>query len=572
MPLWVLGAAVLAIFAASYRSYGRLLGRILDVDDATPTPACRNADGKDFAPLPVFPLLAQHFSAISAAGPIVGPIVATLAYGWGPGILWIVLGCVLVGAAHDFATLMASLRHGARSMAEILRRQVGPFGFACFLLFIWLALVLVIVNFTDVTAQAFVRGNLEVGGETLVPGPAVASSSMMYLALAVLMGLLVRRAWAGPRIVGAAGAVLLFLLIPAGELLPLSLPGEPAPQAAIRVWYGIILAYCFAASIVPAPLLLQPRGFLGGILLYAFLLVGLAGLLFGGERMVAAPFPEPASGAPPILPFLFVTIACGACSGFHGLVCSGTTSKQVARESHARAVGYGGMLLEGLVATIALATVAMVPAGALPRAASGAVDNNLVFATGIARFADVFGIPPALGLQFGLLALATFIYDTLDVCTRLGRILVQEIGMAAGGHRIPGSLATAITLALPSSFLFAGIQSAEAWRIFGASNQLLAALSLIVVAIWRASEGRRAAFALVPGLLVAVITVWALLHQALDPARPGLIRGFSGFLLAVAALVLAAAARRGWALRRAGTHEAARARGFLGTAPPPAEE
>jgi carbon starvation protein len=244
---------------------------------------------------------------------------------------------------------------------------------------------------------------------------------MMYLLLAAVMGILLTRLKVPFRIVGTAGAFLLFALIWLGTLVPLKLPFALSAPAELRIWDAVILLYCFAASVAPMWLFLQPRGFLGGILLYVFLGTGLVGLFLGGFRAQAPAFVGwHAPNGLPLVPILFVTIACGACSGFHGLVCSGTTSKQVARETDARPVAYGAMLLEGLIAVIALATVMMVAPGAAPKGPDGAVDSNAIFAEGIARFAGVFGIPLALGLQFGFLALATFIYDTLDVCTRLG--------------------------------------------------------------------------------------------------------------------------------------------------------
>jgi carbon starvation protein len=236
---------------------------------------------------------------------------------------------------------------------------------------------------------------------------------------------------------------------------------------------------------------------------------------------------------------LFVTIACGACSGFHGLVCSGTTSKQIDKERHTRAVGYGGMLLEGVVAVIALATVVMLPAAELPRGPDGvSPDANAIFATGIARFASTLGIPLELGLQFGFLALATFIYDTLDVCTRLGRYLLQELSAQILGKPIDRFTATGVTLAVPALLLFVGIDYQTAWRIFGASNQLLAALTLLGISIWLARRGRRPLFIMVPMLFLMTMTLWALGRGALSVANPTLLRVLSALLIAVALGIL----------------------------------
>lgn len=539
MPLAALGFAVVVFFAVAYRTYGRFLSDRLRLDDARPSPAARLADGVDFIPTPRFPLLAQHFSAISAAGPIVGPILAGTLFGWLPGLIWIVLGGVFIGAVHDFASLVGSVRHGARSVAEILREHVGSHVYLLFLGFIWLSLMLVIVNFTDVTAKAFVRGSLDIGGASLVPGPGVASSSMMYLALAALMGVLVTRLHVSFKIVGPIGAVLLFALIKLGAAAPLSMPGSLSSEGALRAWYGVILVYCFIASVAPMWLFLQPRGFLGGILLYVFLAVGLSGLFFGGHHAAAPAFVgwRSASGLP-LVPLLFVTIACGACSGFHGLVCSGTTSKQIAKEHDMRPVGYGGMLLEGLVAVIALATVMLVAPGQGPRGPDGGPDANAIFATGIATFGSTFGIPAELGLQFGFLALATFIYDTLDVCTRLGRYLLQELSVEVFGRSLNRFVATGLTLAIPAAFLLGGINYLTAWRIFGASNQLLAALTLLGVSVWLKRKGTNPLYIVLPMVFVMVMTLWALALGFLSPGNPMLIRVLSAALIGLALSVI----------------------------------
>jgi carbon starvation protein len=313
----------------------------------------------------------------------------------------------------------------------------------------------------------------------------------------------------------------------------------------VRAWIAVILLYCFFASVVPLSLLLQPRGFLGGILLYVFVVVGLAGLLFGNFHAVAPATREAGATGLPIFPFLFVTIACGACSGFHGLVCSGTTSRQLSRESHARPVGYGGMLLEGVVAVIALATVMMVSRSALPLMPDGkSPDPNAVFASGIASFASaVFKLPGEVGLQFGFLALATFIYDTRDVCTRLGRYLLQELSAAVFKRPLDKYTATLLTIAVPGAILLGGVDYRDAWKVFGASNQLLAALSLLGIAVWLRRRGRKPWYLLLPMIFVMTATVAALIGNAADSAKPGVLRALSVILLAVAAAIVGLAAR-----------------------------
>jgi carbon starvation protein len=357
MNLTLLALGFLALLFAGYRLYGGFVARRFGLDDARATPAHEKQDGVDFVPTPPFYLFAQHFSAIAAAGPIAGPILACQTFGWLPCLAWIGLGVVLIGAVHDFASLIASIRHGGGSVAEIARERLGRPAGRAMMAFIGIALLYVIVAFTDITSATFVTGTEELveQGVRFNPGGAVAFASAAYLALAVLMGLVQRRwnppLWALTVVFVPATFGVAWLGTGFSHLLVL-------PHAA---WAVVILLYCAVASVVPVWALLQPRGYLGGFVLYSALAIGVIGVLFGGYEIHQPAFKAWNTGASggQLFPFLFVTIACGACSGFHGLVCSGTTSKQVARESHTRFVGYGAMLAEGFVALIALVTVMM---------------------------------------------------------------------------------------------------------------------------------------------------------------------------------------------------------------------
>ncbi|MEA2625538.1 MAG: carbon starvation protein [Candidatus Binatota bacterium] len=517
LTLLVVGAALL--FLAAFRFYGRIVAARFDLDDATPTPACLFEDGVDFVPTRPPILLAQHFSAISAAGPIVGPIAAGIWFGWLPALLWIVVGAIFIGAAHDFSALIASMRHGARSVTELMREHVSQRAYLLFLSFIWLSLVYVIVAFTDLTARQFVVEGV---------GPGVASSSLMYLFLAIALGVCLYRFEMPLGVATAIFVPALFAIIWVGQKAPISVGHFFDQNGQILFWSYVILAYCFVASVLPMWLLLQPRGYLGGYFLYVLLAAGALGIVCGSF------LPEPVSLAYPafvgwrnpqglpLFPILFVTIACGACSGFHGLVSSGTTSKQVAREGDARLVGYGGMLLEGVVALMALATVMILPAGD-PRLAR---DPNVIFATGIARFLGIFSASPGWSsfcLAFGMLAFATFIYDTLDVATRLGRYILQELtGWRGDFGRYATTLATvaapALYMGLVPSVVTVGGKPAPVWSViwpvFGSSNQLLAALTLLAICVWLARSGVRYTLVFVPMLFMLLMTSWALAIQA----------------------------------------------------------
>lgn len=512
----------LAVFGLGFRFYGRWIERAFGTDDAKPTPAVRLEDGRDFVPTRPAILLGQHFAAIAAVGPIAGPIIAGARYGWLPGMAWITLGAVFIGAVHDFAALLLSVRHGAKSVGEVVREILGPRAGLLFSSFIWLSLIYVIVVFTDLTAAAFVS-HPELGSENF--GPGVATSSVLYLVLAMALGLVWSRTklplWATTLVF----VPVVFLAIQAGQAAPIVFPGDALAQQ--RVWDVLILAYCFAASLLPMWLLLQPRGYLGGFILYATFAAGIFGLLFGGR-----PISFPASAAPPsggtaIFPLLFSTIACGACSGFHGLVASGTTSRQLAQESDARVVGYGGMLLEGLVAVIALATLMMLAPGA--RDLSLGPDE--IYARGLAHFMEAFGVSFAAGVVFGKLAFATFIYDTLDVSARLGRYVIEDAFGLKG--RRGAVMATAATLAVPLATVFvtfrdAGGKAVPLWKLFwpafGASNQLLAAMTLVGATAWLRSQGRRWWVTGAPAAFMVAVSLSSLV-LIVKPWAAGLLRG-----------------------------------------------
>jgi carbon starvation protein len=521
LPL--LAAVVIVALTLGYVLYGRLVARSYALDDRAATPAVRRNDGEDFVPTKPFYLLGQHFSAIAAAGPIAGPILAAQTFGWLPCVLWIAVGVVFIGAVHDFSALVASVRHEGESVAEIARRHMGRRAWLLVMTFIWLALIYVIVAFTDITASTFVGKTEELEGDLAFnAGGAVAAASLIYLALAVVMGLVERR-WKPPLwlttlvfVPATLGAVWLGTRVST----VLVLPGDD-PQ---KTWGLLILGYCFVAALLPVWSLLQPRGYLGGFVLYLALGAGAIGIFFGGLRYPGEfEIRRPAftgwdMGGPTglLFPFLFVTIACGACSGFHGLVCSGTTSKQLEKESHAKAVGYGAMLLEAFVALIALSTVIILADGQkLP-------GPGKIYGDGMGKFVTVLIGKEhyLLAATFGAMAFSTFVFDTLDVSTRLGRYILEEL-FGWSGRRGAAALATALTLAPPAFFLATarapapGVRPAymDFWTLFGTSNQLLAALTLLAVTVWLHREKRRIWYTAVPMVFVMGVTLSALVLQ-----------------------------------------------------------
>jgi carbon starvation protein len=544
MSLPLVALLVVAALAAGYVLYGRFLARRLLLDDAVPTPAERLRDGVDYVPTRPFYLLGQHFSAIAAAGPIAGPILACQVFGWVPCALWIGLGVIAIGAVHDFAALVASVRHGARSIAEIVRVNLGPRAWLAILGFIWIALVYVVVAFADITAGTFLRPEGLPGDAPFDPGGAVAASSTMYLLLAVLLGL-VNRFLRPPLWL----ATLLFVPATLGVVW-LGTSVSTWLVLGRTEWLVVILGYCFVASVLPVWVLLQPRGYLGGFVLYMALAVGVVGVFLGGYEIRQPGFTSaPLAGLQgSLFPFLFVTIACGACSGFHGLVCSGTTSKQIARETHCRPVGYGAMLLEAFVALIALATVMILAPSEVGKRSPGTV-----YGDGIASFLTLIVGTDALrfAATFGAMVFSTFIFDTIDVATRLGRYVLQELTGRSGP--LAASVATAATVAVPLVVLLTSPAGSflKFWTLFGTANQLLAALTLLGITVWLRRTGRPCWFTAVPMAFVAAITVWALGAQAYGYlAHPkgttDVVNGVVALLLGLLAGLLAVEGLRVW--------------------------
>ena len=507
------------ILGLAYRWYGRVLANFLGLDNRTPTPAHAKRDGLDYEPASRNWLLPQHFSAIAAAGPIVGPILAGTMFGWLPAWIWIIVGAILVGGVHDLTTLVASVRHDAKSIAEVVKRYMNRRAYLLFLSFIWVSLVYVIIAFTDVTAGTFVQKGST--ADAAAPGPAVATSSILYLGLALVMGLCMRKFKLGE---GKAQLIFLPLVVGAiivGPMLPFdlgALTGAARPQV---MWDHVLLIYCFFAALSPMWLLMQPRGALGGYFLYVIVIVGVLGVVVGGLNgtlTIAAPAVSSANlftyngTLPPLLPVLFITIACGACSGFHSIVASGTTSKQLDRETDAKPVAYGGMLLESFLACISLATV-MILAKPTGR-------PDITYADGIGIFMNqaTFGlISVEMARQFGLLCFATFVFDTLDACTRLARYVLMELTGWTGKFGMVA--ATVLTLALPAVVVslppaMVGGQEIPIWRafwgLFGSSNQLLAALALLGVTVWLHRKGKSLWFTLGPTIFMLGMTMWSL--------------------------------------------------------------
>ena len=500
-------AASLVLFGLAYRFYGRLIERILGVDDARPTPAHTHRDGIDYVPTHPAILFGHHFASIAGAGPIVGPVLAAQ-YGWVAVVLWVVVGCVFIGTVHDLVAMFLSIRHQGRSIGTVIESLMGFWGRQVFLFFCWFTLILVVAEFTRIVANTF------------VDTPAVATASLLFIVLAIGFGSLVYRGGVNLFKASVLFVPLTFACVWLGTMMPLDLSKlfGCAPDQAKRIWLLVLLGYCFAASVLPVWFLLQPRDYLNSYLLYAMMLLGFLGIFVAAPHIRLDAFvgwqaPNPATGASdPLIPLLFVTVACGACSGFHALVATGTTAKQVAQERHMRPVAYGGMLVEGVLAIVALIAVGWMtqPEYSAAMKAKGAVT---LFASGIAGFTDKLGMPHHAGVVFISLALAAFLMTTLDTATRLARFTWQELFLPREkpGNEQPGELTgkplsrlfanrytSTLFAVLASGWLLLGGGAKSIWPIFASSNQLLAALTLLGASLWLLRHKRPIAIVLVP--------------------------------------------------------------------------
>jgi carbon starvation protein len=510
--------ASIVLFILGYRYYGAYLERRFGINPKRTTPAHSSYDGLDYVPAKTPVLIGHHFSSIAGAGPIVGPIIATAFFGWLPSVIWIVLGSILIGGVHDFSSLVISIRHKSRSIAEVAKELMSPTAHRLYLVFIWFTLVYVLTVFVDLTAVTFTEN----GG--------VATSSLIYIVLAILLGLSLYRFGASLVKASLIFVPLVFLSIYIGQIIPMGTPSAVAHGDPKSTWTVILLGYCFIASVTPVWILLQPRDYLSSYLLFACIIGGVGGIFLGHPTLASPPYLGFHANIGYLFPALFITIACGACSGFHSIVASGTTAKQLNNERAARPVAYGSMLTEGLLALIAVAAI-VVAGGALKGSAP-----PQVFANGMGQFLGFLGIPESIGISFGLLALSTFLLTTLDTGTRLARYILEELFDVWGfkAH----IAATVATLALPLWFALIEIKDAAGqvipawkaiWPVFGSTNQLLGALALLTVAVWLKRTGKKYLFVLLPMVFMLAVTLLALIQLTVQ-SRLTVIGTIAGLL------------------------------------------
>lgn len=552
-----------ACFLGGYFVYSRFLGKVLGIDPSVKTPAHTRRDGVDYIPAHPTVLFGHHFAAIAGAGPIVGPVLAA-EFGWASVALWIILGCIFIGAAHDMIALFLSVRHRGESIGTVIGEVLGKPGRILFLLFSWSALVLVLAEFTRQIAATFVAD------------PAIATASLLFIAEAIVFGLCVYRLHMPVLWASLIFVPIMFAFVWVGNAFPLDVCAMMGmtKESAQALWTVVLLAYCFLASTMPVWLLLQPRDYLNAYLLYAMMALGFLGVFvahptlhidaFAGFSAVGR------SGVQELLfPFLFVTVACGACSGFHALVASGTSAKQLDNEKSIRPIAYGGMLLEGVLAIIALIGVAGTYMS--QKEYVDAVQNMepvQMFASTVAGFCvtifEKFGIATDVGKRiaesFMLLSVSAFLMTTVDAGTRLARFSWQELMECFPSRRgvktesgTPARspaigffhnmyVGTTIVCAIAAALLLGNPKAAKSlWTIFASANQLLASLTLLAATLWFIRSKKPCWYTLVPMCFMLSVSSYALISIFVNALGAGdwMRLGATGFLLTVAvALVL----------------------------------
>ena len=517
--LLVVGCVILIV---GYVTYGKWLAQQWGIDENRVTPAHELEDGNDYVPAKAPVLMGHHFSSIAGAGPINGPIQAAV-FGWVPVLLWVLVGGIFFGAVHDFGALFASIRHKGQSIGEVIEDSMGTSAKRLFIIFSYLTLILVVAAFASIVANTFKATYDESGVLDKVASSANASTAMisiLFILVAIVFGFLVYRRNAGLGISTVIGVAAIVLCMAIGlNFHPLYLDGT--------TWMIIVGIYITVASVTPVWILLQPRDYLSSFLLYGMMIVAVVGIV-GAHPTIDIPaftgFVDQATNGSGVslgtlFPALFITIACGAISGFHSLVGSGTTAKQLDNERDARPIAYGAMLIECALALISLCAVGYIWNEYVP---GGVTTPTAVFATGISRMCAT--IPFLAGAEHVIyslliLAVSAFCLTSLDTATRLARYMFQEFWLNPGedvasvtGFRailVKPIVATLITVVLG---IFLGLNGyANIWALFGAANQLLAALGLMAVATWLGQIGKNNKMFFIPMFFMLIVTICSLL-------------------------------------------------------------
>ncbi|MBU1707994.1 carbon starvation protein A, partial [bacterium] len=496
----------------------------------------------DFSPAKKPLLFGHHFSSIAGAGPIVGPLIAVLYFGWAAATLWVALGSVFMGAVHDYVSLMVSVRNGGRSVGDIAQQALGNRSRVLFSCFVWLTLVLVVAVFAVVTSKTFVQEP-----EIVIP-----TFGLIFVAMG--FGYLVYRRGFSIFIGTLLALVALELLLSLGMAYPVNISSPVFGLEPATFWFWILIVYALFASVLPVWFLLQPRDYLSVWILLIGLALGYLGLIFSHPRMTAPAFVGFSSAHGTLWPMLFVIIACGAISGFHSLVASGTSSKQLANESAGRAIGFGGMIMEAALALL----VILIAGSSLVWEPSGKVSTFgyqylmgegggpiVAFSKGFGRMVDALpGMTLVAGMYISMLMLNAFVITSLDTATRLARFIVNELG----GEKVPflrnrwiGALLTVGA----AGYLGASGGYQAIWPLFGAANQLVAALTLIVLSAYLVGVKRPRIYTTIPAIFMLITTIGALVYSAVSYFQESkFVLGGIAVILIILAIVIAHEA--GW--------------------------
>lgn len=541
--LLLLGLSAL-ILVVAYLFYGRYLVKTWGIDPKATTPAVAKEDGTDFVPTNKWSVFAHQFSSIAGAGPVTGPVMAMM-FGWLPAFLWVIVGGVFFGAVQDFGALYASVKTEGKSMGQIIEKYIGRKGKKLFFLFCWIFTLIVIAAFADMVAGTF--NGISADGAKLAPNASAASISILYVFVAMAFGLFLKKVKLEglPKVI--LGIALIIAMLALGIMFPV--------YATKTTWIYVVFVYIFFASVTPMWLLKTPRDYLTTFLFIGMIVAAVIGVFVSNPTITTPAFIgfKSASGSY-IFPTLFVTIACGAVSGFHSLVSSETSSKLVENEKDMLQVGYGSMLLESLLAILVIVIV-----GALPNLkASGVLDSTLAnmaladtatpftkFSAGVTGLVAQLGLPQSWGLCIMTMFVSALALTSLDAVARISRMSFQEFFEVEEGQE-PSSLVKVLTnkyvstiISLVCGYLLSLGGYVNIWPLFGSANQLLAAMVLISLAVFLKVTGRKGFMLYIPMVLMFIVTMTALVQAIYGIVMKLFVTG--GFVLMVDGLQLVVA-------------------------------
>lgn len=502
----------IVVLGAGYLFYGRWLANKWGLDPKAKTPAFTHEDGQDYVPSSKLTVFAHQFSSIAGAGPVTGPILASV-FGWVPVLLWLLIGGLFFGAVQDFGALYASVKNDGKSMGMIIEKYIGRTGRKLFMLFCWLFTLLVMAAFTDMVAGTFVGKGVEGATKaTNYANSAAASISMLFIVVAIIFGLIQKKVGKMKEWVRAVVAI--------GLLVVMFIIGMHLPMYATKTtWIYVVMAYLFLASVMPMWLLMEPRDYMTTFMLLGMIIGAVVGVIAEHPTMKLHAFNGFNVDGSYLFPTLFVTIACGAVSGFHSLVSSGTSSKTISNEKDMPMVGYGAMVVESLLGVVALVVVGAV-------AVNGTKPDGTpfsIFSTGVAGFFEKFGIPVQVATVFMTMCVSALALTSLDSVARIGRMSFQELfyGDTTDTSKMPvwqkvltnKYFATIITLFFGYLLTLGGYNNI--WPLFGSANQLLAALVLIALAVFLKTTGRTGWTLYIPMFVMLVVTFTALIQKTI---------------------------------------------------------